>query len=125
MQTILLAAAAASAFNLQCDITAYVMPFGKQLSLEDKSEFKVTYRIDLAQKRWCLSGCPDTQKIEAIFERHIVLEQTDSDIEQSITSINRESGYIEQKSTLKGLSKYFGSGKCVKRPFTGFPALKF
>lgn len=125
---ILLAAAAASAFNVVCDGTGggYDVSGPGLKALAPPSHFSRVFRIDLAAKRWCTGPCETTKPINEVRPEAIVLDwnaklgaETDY-----VLVLNREDGTIFERMRT-GTSALIYSGNCAKAAFTGFPQIKF
>lgn len=97
---------------------------------QNKSEFEITYRVDLSSKRYCFDRCTTTFTLKEITANTIVFVMEERDkLDDTITFVNRENGrYFDRtRSFISGDSVLvtISEGECRKVPFTGFPARKF
>lgn len=123
-------ATAAATFNLLCS----GMIATTSLTGTDEKPFEVEYRLDLNKKLYCEATCPAHRAIVDIQPVSITLDdkKVDTLSEQSTMSmrINREDGSISGLYTYRiprradSILMMKWTGKCEKRPFSGFPAFE-
>lgn len=119
--SLLLMAAAATAFNLGC-VGDEVETINDQ---QRDSSFEVTLRIDLSANRWCDGDCITTSPILRLSATTIILEEGKSIIGLDVeTHLQREVGRYVRVVAGHNYS-LIDVGLCQRRPFTGFPAQKF
>ena len=124
MSTFLLAAVAATAFNLSCDLHMKMVVSHDAEPIE--ADIRKTLRVDLATMQWCENECTETEPIERVNTTVLTLvEEADRRIDsyKSLT-INRESGRLDYHMRINE-SSVDEKGFCKPTPFTGFPARKF
>lgn len=116
-----LAAATAAAFNLSCSGTG-VTQAGRMVS--SGIPFHFVFRVDSKAGRFCNGLCASTTQLARIGPRAIVFHDSRRRNERLFQWANRESGaFYSLDRYTGGRTMYFG--KCVRRPFTGFPRRKF
>ena len=124
MAPLLMIAAAASAFNLSCDVERHTMQMVGPVTAPTR--VTLTYRIDLAMGRWCEGECRETSSIAVLDDQHIVLTNIGSKTAAfDRLIINRESGSFEWATGYVGAWSRVDKGFCTRATFTGFPTQKF
>lgn len=129
VEAILLAAAAAAAFNLSCSGTLETQDFYRGKASEPYTN---TYRIDLGAGKYCESDCKVIHVIHEVQPAYIMLEppdDTDTVTKKRFyrSTINRETGRQETLLTSgRGADVLImkWSGQCTRQEFTGFPKLE-
>jgi hypothetical protein len=124
-----LAAAPAAQFNLTCSGSLS----SSSLAGESSEPYAATYRIDLAQKKWCEEDCKVLHDIASIQAGQLTLseERIDSPSEKSfsVNTINRETGAHKiiassESHHVRGSSvNMHWEGSCAPSAFGGFPSL--
>jgi hypothetical protein len=117
--------AAATAFNLLCAGTLHADSFASKRD----EPYSVTYRVDLAAKKWCDGECRAIREIADIQPASLQLEEprdinTPTQKEFFSSSIDRETGRHSMVSTSghrEGILILKWEGHCEKADFTGFP----
>ena len=129
MTPVLILAALASAFNLECSGTAYHVDklMGPQTNVHP---FTITYRVDLTTNRYCQNACTVTAELAKVTATMIIFEMEERDkLDDTIVDVNRESGkYLDRRRFFippDTLSIDMANGECRRAPFTGFPLRKF
>ena len=125
MKILLLAAAVAQTFNLNCTGTHTV----RTLDRNTTEPFTHTYRIDLGKAKWCEQECRHLFDFADIGPTQLTFldkdEVTALGRDVTMTFVSRETGAYHSLSTLKGrltgiiILKW--EGQCEKADFTGFP----
>ena len=124
MSAFLLAAAAAMAFNLSCDLHMKLVASHDTAPME--ADQRKTFRVDLTSLRWCEGDCRETKPVVRVRDTLLILiDDSDPRIDayESLT-INRESGRYDHHMRINE-SSVDEKGVCKPTPFTGFPASKF
>jgi hypothetical protein len=123
MNFLLLAAAAAQTFNLNCT--------GTYDNDNYRTEpFSHVYRIDLSRKKWCVGECRRLDDFIEIGPTHFTFEKyekmTPWQAESRIRTVDRETGkYFAQfivQYKEDGRVRDEWNGQCERLPFTGFPS---
>lgn len=117
--------AMAATFNLVCSGDGMTVAGQAPNAKTTMTEFNTVYRIDLANRRYCVDKCESTEAFDAITQTELVFKFVDeSKTFSSYIKVNRESGNYFSTITM-GQFTSMRTGKCVPAPFTGFPARKF
>ena len=123
MNYLLLAAAAAQAFNLNCTGT-----FNQTFSPIE--QFSYTYRVDLAKKKWCSEECFRSFDFFEITPSQLTFEKVTIHVDVDertfvVASVDRVTGefralFITRRKGWKPISGTW-KGQCERAPFTGLP----
>jgi hypothetical protein len=124
MNYLLLAAAAAQVFNLNCT--------GESSGFQERKSFSLVYRVDLSRKKWCVGECRRLDDFVEIGPTHLTFEKkeriTPWAVTYEIKTVDRETGkyvsehIVDQNRGYQARKEW--SGQCERLPFTGFPSFK-
>lgn len=128
MNLLLIAAAAAQTFNLDCSGTIKT----ESITGQKVEPYEYIYRIDLTKGVYCDDQCKGMHPIASIQPTAIRLEDNHTDkldeMETLTNEINRETGKqsILSLSNTRLLGRMITKwdGQCEAKPFTGFPTLQ-
>jgi hypothetical protein len=115
-------------FDLNCTLT-HITAFdgGKMTQLLHKP-IDISFRVNLATRRFCSAQCTETKPIYRVSPTEIVFEFDETPDHQGserIEEVSRESGGYHSQDWIDGETSLVSLGKCQPAVFSGFPKPKF
>ena len=122
---IMLAAAAATSFNLTC--TGEVLTKLKK-ELPSREPRQVDVRVDLRSNKYCIADCASTIAIKKVTDEEILFQDNPADSEgqnqRFVWRVNRYTGKSSAYLKLKDGTDVLEEGFCTRSPFTGFKQMR-
>lgn len=121
----LAAAAVGTTFNLLCAGTMVSgLEKGGKLVDRKNEEHVMSFRVDLARKRWCDGeDCRSSVEIYSVSDTEIWFQKERGDIYID-SVVDRETGKLNYQMRMFGIGIDM-QGTCRLAPFTGLPERKF